>query len=178
MDKYKFQLMNYKVFNRNVKAGGAVFFGCDSLSTIPVCEIMQGMNLGINTYNRSIKGPTIENACNVVNECIYQLSPSKLFVNIGENDIDNEAFDIEDFIEKYEWFLYNVHRNCQCSIYIMSIRGKGDEIINSRLRELASNCGCEFFEINDEDLSLNFIRKTKCFLRGGTITFSDAMAAL
>lgn len=178
MIKYENELKNYASLNKNIKEGGAVFFGCDSLYSVPVSEITQDMNLNISTYNRSIKGLVIADAESVADECIYRLNPSKLFVNIGENDISDAEFNMESFIEKYEWFLYNVHSKCKCSIYIISVSGKGADDVNTRLRELACHCRCEFLEVSDGGTPVNFIRKTKCFLRNGYITFPDAMAVL
>jgi hypothetical protein len=175
VSKYENQLGFYERLNKNAKKGGAVFFGCDRLYSIPVSEITQDMNLDINTYNRSLKGLVIADAATVAEECFYSLNPSKLFVDIGENDISNENFKLESFIESYEWFLYNVHNRCKCSICIIALAGNGADTINERLYELAIRYGCEFLEINDGDLSVNFIRKTKYFLRRGVMEFYDAM---
>ena len=175
MSKYENELGFYATLNKNAKKGGAVFFGCDHLHSLPVSEITQDMNLDINTYNRSLKGLVISEAATVAEECIYSLNPSKLFVNIGENDISDENFNLESFIENYEWFLYNVHNRCKCSICIIAIPGEGADAVNQRLRELALRYGCEFLRVNDGDSSVNFIRQTKYFLRSGVISFSDAM---
>ena len=53
MSKYENELGFYATLNKNAKNGGAVFFGCDRLYSIPVSELTQDMNLDINTYNRS-----------------------------------------------------------------------------------------------------------------------------
>ena len=82
MSKYKNELGFYAGPNKNIKKGGAVFFGCDCLYSLPVSEITQDMNLDINTYNRSLKGLVISEAATVAEECIYSLNPSNLFVNI------------------------------------------------------------------------------------------------
>ena len=176
MSKYENELGFYATLNKNAKNGGAVFFGCDRLYSIPVSELTQDMNLDINTYNRSLKGLVISEAATVAEECIYSLNPSKLFVNIGENDIPDENFNLESFIENYEWFLYNVHNRCKCSICIITIPGEGTDAVNQRLRELSLRHGCEFLSVKDGDLSVNFIRKARYFFRKGVIDFSDAMA--
>ena len=51
--------------------------------------MQQDLDIGRVIYNRGISPPsTTDDLIKVMNECIFDLKPSKIFINIGSNDID------------------------------------------------------------------------------------------
>jgi hypothetical protein len=74
---------DFHLKNIDAKSGGIVFAG-DS--------IIEGMDLnrfcmGILSYNRGIGGDTVYGLLNRMEESFYELSPRKIFICIGTNDI-------------------------------------------------------------------------------------------
>lgn len=60
----------------------------------PIEEMQAVLSLDRFIYNRGVGGITTKDLLSLMNECIFELEPSKIFINIGSNDIggglDNE----------------------------------------------------------------------------------------
>jgi lysophospholipase L1-like esterase len=61
-------------------------------------------------YNRGIGGYTTKDLLESMNECIFSLEPSKIFINIGSNDIGSPEYQEEDLIEKYSEILMRIKK--------------------------------------------------------------------
>lgn len=117
-----------------------------------------------------------------ISESAFELQPSKIFLNIGDEDIKSPSFDMESFINKYEWMLLNIHRSCNnCLIYITSIVSPSTlcEKVNKKLEELAKDTGCTFINfgnIKKDELSHSKVFNIlKHYIRNSPIGFADAM---
>lgn len=146
----KNELNKYHQLNGIAERNCVVCFGSDSFSRVPFTELSHSFCIDTPVYNRSITGLSIYNCENVLKECIFELCPSKIFLNIGEEDIKSKDFDCEKFISAYEWLLYTVHSHCKGRIYVVSITGENSKInyVNERLRSIAQNAGCKFIDIS------------------------------
>lgn len=175
MKSYEKDLVGYEAVNKAAKNSGAVFFGCDRLYGIPVSELAEDYELNMPVYNRSVRGLSIDDAADVLDTCIYELSPDKIFVNIGENDVVRDGFNIDSFMEKYEWLLYTIYSNCHCSIYIMPIFADKSGEINERLKKMSLKYGCGYIDVKAVVSPIDFFLKIKRFLRERPIGFYEAM---
>lgn len=166
----------YKYWNKSALKGGIVFFGADWLSNIPIAEFAKDWGIDIAVHNRSIKGLLLKDAEKVLECCVCDLAPEKVFINIGENDIKYSAFNANEFREQYEWMLYNIHSKCTAKIYILSIIGDRYKNANHILKQLAEKYGCEYIDIqNCSDSPDKFFSKIRFYLRCSSITFYEAM---
>lgn len=167
----------YKKLNLLIKNGGTVFFGADWLYNIPLSEIAESYGADMPIYNRSVKGLKMKDCEKVIDTCVCDINPDKVFINIGENDVTDENFNAGEFFDKYEWLLYTIHSKCKCDIYILSVVTDKNTRVNSRLEELAKKHGCEYIDIQCcGQPVLNFFPKMRFFLRREPITFSEAMS--
>ncbi len=170
----------YKGLNKIAKSNCTVLFGTDRFKNIPVSELSAGFEMDIPIYNRSLKNANIDECENALKECIYELNPCKIFLNIGEVDIEAVDFNFESFITKYEWLLYSVHSNCKGKIYIVSVLSSNPKsvLLNKRLEEISDNSGCCFIDISSVENStfpeIKIFDILKTFIRNREITMTEA----
>ena len=176
MSKYDEALNKYKELNKSAQGGGAVFFGADWIADFPIYELAKSNLLDTDIYNRSLKGLTIDLAEKVIDTCVYSLSPEKVFISIGENDILQEDFNCNDFSEKFEWLLYAIHSKCNCTIYILSVVNEKPDVINKALKSIAEKYNCEYIDVQSyKDSFSKFFSKLCFFLRKRPVSFLEAM---
>ncbi len=77
----------YKHMNRLVQKGQILFTGSSLMEQFPINEIALNCGLDVVIYNRGIGGYTIPDMLEAVEEQVLELEPSKIFINIGTNDI-------------------------------------------------------------------------------------------
>lgn len=138
----------YRDLNNMTEASGIVLFGSNTFANLPLEELTQAFHITEPIYNRSIKDIRINQIENYLKVCLYDLNPRKIFVNMGDVDIQDEALDVDNFISKYEWLLYLIHTKIKAEIYIVSIVSSNPkaELTNRRLKKLASQTGCRFID--------------------------------
>jgi len=176
MNVYTKKIKEYKILNDKAKKNATVFFGADWLYEVPIAELLEDYALEIPVYNRSLKGLKIDEAEKVVESVICTLSPEKVFINLGENDVNAPDFNPEKFAEKYEWLLYTLHAKCNCELYILSIAGEQYGAVNVLLRKIAEKYECTYIDTQNCCTSfLQFFSKIRFFLRKQPITFFQAM---
>lgn len=176
------ELNKYHHLNNVAENNGIVFFGSGSFLKIPFAELSQSFCIDKPVYNRSIEGLTLTECEKVLKECIFELSPSKIFLALGEEDIKKEDFDCEKFLSSYEWLLYTIHGECKGRIYIVSVIGDNPKIsyVNQKLRQTAKNTGCSFIDIsaviNSKQTELDIFEILRCRLRQRTISMTEAFS--
>jgi len=160
---------------KSLKLGQIVFLGSTKLANMDLYDYLRDTT-SFSIYNESVPKLKIEDLEKCV-EMISNLQPSKLFISIGEEEIKNEKLDIEDFISKYEWFLYKINLNCKnCTLYIISLSEENDiaKEVNRRLQRLSEECGCRFIKLIGNSIC-DFISTIKVYLRKFPINFVEAM---
>ena len=173
----------FKMMNKASQKGSVVCFGSTYFSSIDMGELAVDSNLGVPVYNRSIEGLGIADTAEVLDAAVYDLQPAKVFVNIGEEDLDAVRENADAFINKYEWMLLNIHRNCRnCRIFIVSIVGESEAVAkaNEKLQQLAASTGCLFIDINysaANESPMHVFNMLKPYIRTFPLTFVDAMRA-
>lgn len=115
------KVVRYRHLNRFVKKGQILFTGSSLMEQFPINEILQ--NHGMNTviYNRGIGGYTIPEMLESMEEQIFELEPSKIFINIGTNDISRPEETTEQLISDYRKVLTQIKdRLPQAKVYMMA----------------------------------------------------------
>lgn len=81
----------YHILNKIAVKGGILFTGSSLMEQFPILELM--MNAGIHkiAYNRAVGGFTTDNMLRNMDAQIFGTEPSRIFINIGTNDIANAA---------------------------------------------------------------------------------------
>ena len=82
---------------KNAKKGQFVFFGSTSLADIDLADCLGNID-DKKIYNFSINGLKLNQVENYLESILDDLVPSKLFINIGEEDLKDKDFNLESFI--------------------------------------------------------------------------------
>ncbi len=175
------EMQTYRELNSITEAGGVVLFGSNTFASLPIGELSQAFRITEPIYNRSVKDIRIDQIERYLKVCLYDLNPRKIFVNMGDVDIQDKNVDVENFISKYEWLLYMIHTKTQASIYIVPIVSKSPAAfkINQRLKALATQTGCKYIDISgvfeSKRPTLRLFELMKVHMRNHPINFADAM---
>ena len=160
----------------NAKKGQVVFLGSTSLSNNNLIDCLGNID-DKKIYNLSINGLKLNQVENYLESILTDLAPSKLFMNIGEEDLKDKDFDLETFIEKYEWLLFQINSKCKnCRLFLISIFDTSwiGEKVNVALEKLALETGCKFINLNQNSL-WDSVCILRIYLRTFPINFTEAM---
>ena len=117
----KEKIRRYQVLNRYVKKGQILFTGSSLMEQFPIYEFTQDFGIKEIIYNRGVGGYTSEEMLLVLDTLVYELEPSKIFINIGTNDLSMPNYSQEEMIERYENILNQImERLPKTKIYVMS----------------------------------------------------------
>ena len=169
----------YSFLNKLAKSGGIVIWGSTTLAELPVNELLKNYDVSRCIYNRSIPGLTLSDAEEYLDVCVLELSPEKLIINLGEEDI-SRGEDVTALIEQYRWLLYRIHLALpECSLIITGVRGSGElhDKYNKALGKLADEFGCLFCPVEggtaEEEYGLAFLSSVRLSLYDDNLNYSD-----
>lgn len=80
------KLNNYRAQNLYVQKGQTLFTGSSLMEMFPITEFCLNEGLPV-AYNRGIGGYTTDEFLAAIDTMLLDLQPSRLFINIGTNDI-------------------------------------------------------------------------------------------
>lgn len=107
--------------NQYAKKGQILFTGSSLMEQFPVDELLINCGLNIVIYNRGVSGFTTTDMLENMTEMVFAVEPSKIFINIGSNDIAAVNFTSEHLIENYEKILTQIKIILpQTKIYVMA----------------------------------------------------------
>ena len=164
------KLRCYEQLNRIAKKGQVLFTGSSLCEHFPILEFVQSYGLDIIVYNRGIAGYIIEELKKAKEICIFDLEPSKIFINIGSNDMSGDK-SAEDIIEEYEELIKEIRERLpDTTVYIMAyypanvrddfhvsyecimaVKNRTEENINAMnamLEKMAKKTGCIYVDAN------------------------------
>lgn len=169
----------YTFLNKLAKGNGIVLWGSTSLDEQPVNELLQGFRTARNIYNRSVSGLRIADAEKYLEMCVYELSPSRIIINLGEEDV-KASDNVAQMIEQYRWILYKIHVSMpKCQLVVTTVPGKGEvcDCFNEELKKLAKEFGCTFYRIPtvtaEEEFVPAFLGAVKLSLYDSDLGYSD-----
>jgi lysophospholipase L1-like esterase len=164
------KIQRYKVLNQYIKKGQVLFVGSSLMEQFPIYEFMQDYDIKETIYNRGVGGYTTMELLEVLDTLVFDLEPSKIFINIGTNDLNLPDYTTEGLSKRYETILRRIiQRLPQVKIYVMAyypVNGEYDfsnpymkEALkirtNTRINEangavenLAKSLGCSFINVN------------------------------
>ena len=167
----------------SVVSGGTVMFGSSTFARIPFSEIASALGISVTVYNRSLKGLTAEKAAEVLKDCVLDLNPDKVFVNLGETEMGEKDFDPEKTVEDIRRVLSKISAGSGAKIYLVSVmkNGKNAEALNERIEELAKETGYRFVDTRNvselKNPMFHLVSELRTFMRTSPIRFADAMQA-
>ncbi len=121
-DQKKNTLQKYRFLNQYVKKGQTLFVGSSLMEFFPIEEMQLTLGLDQVIYNRGIGGTTTTDLLAAMDICIFDLEPSKIFINIGSNDIGSpEGYKKEALLKNYADIMGQINRRLPgCEVFVMA----------------------------------------------------------
>lgn len=161
----------FRRLNPLAKKGQIVFAGSSLMEQFPIHELLMDLGLPYTVYNRGVGGFTTAEMAQVLDECIFQLEPSHIFLNIGTNDFNTPDQNLDEIMGRYEGILRAIRERLpQAKITLLAYYPVNEEVgrrnpmmasvfeyrTNARIREanaavecLAEKMGAAFLDLNE-----------------------------
>ncbi|MCI8443434.1 MAG: lysophospholipase [Provencibacterium sp.] len=159
----------YRRENRSAVKGQTVFAGSSLMEMFPVEEWTK--QLGENApvvYNRGVGGYKTEDLWKVLDVCVLDLRPAKVFINIGTNDLGDPERTLQGIMESYERIITRIEQELPgVKIYLMAyypvnfeaaieevkpvLKIRSNEkvaLANERVKEMAACHGQRYIDVN------------------------------
>lgn len=117
----EYKIERYRKMNETAEKGKIVFAGSSLMEMFPIEQFVEEDQLNVTVYNRGIGGFVTGELLANINTCIIDLEPSKLFINIGTNDLSNPQLSIPEIMDDYRKILAEVKSRIPgIEIYLMA----------------------------------------------------------
>ena len=166
------KLERYRILNQNVKKGEILFTGSSLMEQFPVNELLMTNGMDQVVYNRGIGGFTTTDMLQHMEEMVFGTEPSRIFINIGTNDIGSPDYQLEALLERYEEIIVRIQERLpEAEIYMMEYypvnemdkipdgewgetafdtrTNENINIANAAIENLAAKKGCRFINVNE-----------------------------
>ena len=166
------KLERYRILNQNVKKGEILFTGSSLMEQFPVNELLMTNGMDQVVYNRGIGGFTTTDMLQHMEEMVFGTEPSRIFINIGTNDIGSPEYQLEALLERYEEIIVRIQERLpEAEIYMMAYypvnetdkipegewgktafvtrTNENINIANAAVENLAAKKGCRFINVNE-----------------------------
>lgn len=164
------KVMRYRHLNRFVRKGQIVFAGSSLMEQFPIYEFLLDGQFPFTIYNRGIGGFTTEEMLRTLNECIFELEPSHLFLNIGTNDLNGPDYNQDLLISNYDQILQAIQEQLpETKLYLLAYYPVNPNVTDipylkevfrhrtnvriaaasEAVKELAQKYGAEYLNLND-----------------------------
>lgn len=136
MTDKEMKLAHYREANKTVKYGETVFAGSSLMEMFPVNKLLEESGSDKIIYNRGVGGFVSEELWNALDTCILDLKPSRLFINIGTNDLSDPSIPIDRMIAVYDKIITAVEQSLPgIRIYLMAYYPVNYEAAAESMRE-------------------------------------------
>ncbi len=166
------KLERYRILNQNVKKGEILFTGSSLMEQFPVNELLMTNGMDQVVYNRGIGGFTTTDMLQHMEEMVFGTEPSRIFINIGTNDIGSPEYQLEALLERYEEIIVRIQERLpEAEINMMAYYPVNEtdkipegewgktafvtrtnenlNIANAAVENLAAKKGCRFINVNE-----------------------------
>lgn len=136
MDDKQKKLERYREENQSVTKGETLFVGSSLMEMFPVTKLLKEAGYIGEVYNRGIGGYTAVELLEAIDVCILELKPSRIFINIGTNDLTDPAISIEMLKKRYDEILTRIEIELpNVEIYLMAYYPVNKEAATEAARE-------------------------------------------
>ena len=163
----------YKVFNDIILKNEIIIFGSTFAANFPFYELAKKYLLSNALYNRSIDNLTVDDAGKILDECVLNAKPSKIFYALGEYDIKDNGT-----INQYKKILERTKSALpHCVIYVLSVcsTDKTSTDFNLSLKNLCTITNTNFISIDYTTPCDSIFKQLTPFFRSRKIDFAEAL---
>ena len=177
----------YHEQNKAAVKGQTVFVGSSLMEMFPVEQWTKELGADAPVvYNRGVGGYKTTDLLPILDICVLELEPAKVFINIGTNDLSDASIPMEEVMNNYHLILSRIEeRFPSVKIYIMAyypvnyeaaaeemkpcLRIRNNEKIalaNEELKKLAARHGQTYIDINASFKDVNGNLKAEYTIEG------------
>ena len=159
----------YRQRNRTAEKGGVVFTGSSLMEMFPVEQWVAELPAPRPAaYNRGVSGYTTMDLMPILDICVWELMPKKVFINIGTNDMNDPAASIDGIMARYDRIITEIEAHLPgVRIYMMAyypvnpdaaipelkacLEARSNERIraaNDEVKKLAERHGQRYVDVN------------------------------
>ena len=113
---------DFHIRNKDAVKGQIVFTGSSLMEMFPVEEWVK--ELGPDApivYNRGVGGYKTSDLLPILDACVFELEPRKVFINIGTNDLSDESIPLEKVMSNYDRIITQIEERLPgIIIYMMA----------------------------------------------------------
>src|SRR5690625_3164432 len=134
------KLKRYQHLNTYAVKGQTLFVGSSLMEQFPINEFQQALDKKTMIYNRGVGGFVTNELLASMDTCIFELVHTRIFINIGTNDIASSDYKKENVITNYDLSLKEIKdRLPQCIVFVMAdypVNSKADgPPVNEEMKE-------------------------------------------
>lgn len=113
---------DFHVWNKDALKGQIVFTGSSLMEMFPIHKWVK--ELGPNApiiYNRGVGGYRTTDLLPILDACVFELKPRKVFINIGTNDLSDGNVSLEEVMSNYDKIITQIEQQLPgVIIYMMA----------------------------------------------------------
>ena len=102
MDDKEMKIERYREENKHIIPRQTVFTGSSLMEMFPINKLLLEHGDDTVIYNRGVGGFISDELLAVIDVCAIDLKPSKVFINIGTNDLSWSSIPISGLMENYD----------------------------------------------------------------------------
>ncbi|MGN0611453.1 MAG: GDSL-type esterase/lipase family protein [Ruminiclostridium sp.] len=121
MTDKEIKVVRYREENKTALKGQTVFTGSSLMEMFPINKLLKEHGDDTVIYNRGVGGFLSDELLAVIDVCAVDLIPSKVFINIGTNDLSWSSIPISSLMENYDRIISIIEESVPgVRIYLMA----------------------------------------------------------
>ena len=163
----KEKIDKYRILNEAVVKGQILFTGSSLMEQFPINELLMTEKMDCIIYNRGVGGFTTDDMLENMDVQVFDTEPSKIFINIGTNDISNPSISFEEAlthtITNYEKILVQIKEKLPM---FKNRNNTNIPIANEEVKKLADKFGYTYIDVNNGLTDVNGNLKEEYTIEG------------
>ncbi|MGN0552532.1 MAG: GDSL-type esterase/lipase family protein [Oscillospiraceae bacterium] len=136
MTDKEIKVERYREENKTAEKGQTVFTGSSLMEMFPINKLLKEHGDDAIIYNRGVGGFLSDELLAVIDVCAIDLMPSKLFINIGTNDLSWSSIPISSLMSNYDRIISSVEKAVpNVKIYLMAYYPVNFEAASEEMKE-------------------------------------------
>ena len=136
MTDKELKIERYREENETAQKGRIVFTGSSLMEMYPINKLLKEHGDDTIIYNRGIGGFISDELLAVIDVCAIDLMPSKVFINIGTNDLSWSSIPISRLMDNYDKIISAIEKAVpHVKIYLMAYYPVNFEAASEEMKE-------------------------------------------
>ena len=136
MTDKEMKVERYREENRFAEKGQIVFTGSSLMEMFPINKLLAEHGDDTVIYNRGVGGFLSDDLLAVIDVCAIDLMPSKVFINIGTNDLSWSSIPISAIMDNYDKIISAIENAVPgVRIYLMAYYPVNPEAASEEMKE-------------------------------------------